>query len=34
FGLAHTLLRGAPATSADLISLIDDVVVPALTTSV
>lgn len=34
FGLAHTLLRGAPATPADLIGLIDDVVVPALTTSV
>lgn len=34
FGLAHPLLRGGPATPADLISLIDDVVVPALSTSV
>lgn len=33
FGLAHTLLRGAPATPADLIALIDNVVVPALITS-
>lgn len=33
FGLAHHFLRGAPATAADLTRLIDDVVVPALTTS-
>lgn len=33
FGLAHNLLRGAPATPADLVGLIDDVVVPALTHS-
>lgn len=33
FGLAHDFLRGSSATAADLTSLIDDVVVPALTTS-
>lgn len=33
FGLAHDFLRGASATAAELTSLIDDVVVPALTTS-
>jgi AcrR family transcriptional regulator len=30
FGLTHHLLRGSPATAADLIGVIDDVLVPAL----
>ncbi len=33
FGLAHKVLRGHPATSADLTRLIDDVVLPALSAS-